>query len=404
MPDGPGSATKDLAQYLPQICRGAIVDDLAMAMVFKGDWENPFFYIDNDLSGPALRRVLCLQGRPNRPSSLHPLLRLAPELQFEILEMLDVRSVARLSWVSVGFYNAVRSHKDFTTMTDLPETRSALLALYRMGMQSLHTLGAFRKVLYSASCTTCPRLGLFLFLPTLQRCCAHCLGHNPQFWLVAYDDIRHIFQGMEYNVPYLPHDYARQRTPNSPRPGSGQSTGFESFHPYNLYPRQLVAEVAPRLPPDMASKARRQVQPATDLRDDLIVNAMHSFSAWGRSAPRQARRPASPQAFPLYFGAILFPHLDSQGALDAGVFCNGCRQPEPRESYYYYDCSRRARATMMGIIKSAEELLLPPCKGIEAYSRESFLEHAKHCEGVQRLVSEAEQKGKGKGKAAGIHG
>lgn len=61
--------------------------------------------------------------------------------------------------------------------------------------QALATLGKTRSIRYhsaatiyatllSADCISCGNYGAFLFLPTCERCCYHCLWRNQSLWVV----------------------------------------------------------------------------------------------------------------------------------------------------------------------------------------------------------------------------
>jgi hypothetical protein len=119
---------------------------------------------------------LSLESRPAQ-SDFGALRRLNDDVMNLILDLLDFQSLGRLSQTSLtarAMVKALPAYKD--TMTHVPET---ITALFKTGLIKYHAAGDIRRMLRTDACVSCDNhTGRYLFLPTCERVCFHCLIFN----------------------------------------------------------------------------------------------------------------------------------------------------------------------------------------------------------------------------------
>lgn len=85
-----------------------------------------------------------------------------------------------------------------------------------------------------------------------------------------------------------------------------------------------------------------------------------------------------------FFGmaSIPFPSLSASGRLENGLWCRGCEI-----TLHHHDSLRLPRRVLATLVPRPRDALLV-LLGLErrAWSTESFLEHFKHCYGIQQLA------------------
>lgn len=85
-----------------------------------------------------------------------------------------------------------------------------------------------------------------------------------------------------------------------------------------------------------------------------------------------------------FFGmaSIPFPSLSASGRLENGLWCRGCEI-----TLHHHDSLRLPRRVLAALVPRPRDALLV-LLGLErrARSTESFLEHIKHCYGIQQLA------------------
>ena len=101
------------------------------------------------------------------------------ELLHSIFNMLDFRSLSRLSLVSIRGKVLIKSPPTYQNLIE--HALRALTALCQTRIISLFSVVALHATLRSEQCISCGEYGAFLLLPTCERCCYECLCRNPSF-------------------------------------------------------------------------------------------------------------------------------------------------------------------------------------------------------------------------------
>lgn len=131
--------------------------------------------IDN--ASLALPVFVQATSQDNRQSSLGAFDRLPVEILYQILDYLDLLSLAQIISVSVRGRSIVLS---LTSYQGLMKHAPSAIAMLRMTkLISFHSVSDIHATLKSERCATCKEYGAYLFLPTCERCCWECLQINP---------------------------------------------------------------------------------------------------------------------------------------------------------------------------------------------------------------------------------
>ncbi|KAI0870169.1 F-box domain-containing protein [Hypoxylon argillaceum] len=112
----------------------------------------------------------------DHPSSIGIVDRLPIEVLQEVFGLLDFQSLTRFARVSLQGKNVV---KYFPAYRDLMNyAPDALAALGQTKLIHLHSASDLLAALRTERCALCPEYGVYLFLPTCERCCWQCLQFN----------------------------------------------------------------------------------------------------------------------------------------------------------------------------------------------------------------------------------
>ncbi|KAK3378653.1 hypothetical protein B0T24DRAFT_674498 [Lasiosphaeria ovina] len=135
----------------------------------------------------AVRSSLRLQFPPvqqQRGSSFSMLESLPLELLCDVFTSLDIEAILNLRQVSHRLREAVGAVPAYEFATE--HGLDAVLALFWSGLGPHFTLHDVNNALRTEYCAVprCGRFGHFVFLPTLNRVCFECLGHERQFSLL----------------------------------------------------------------------------------------------------------------------------------------------------------------------------------------------------------------------------
>jgi len=327
--------------------------------------------LDRFVAGPV---------RTNRASSLGILHRLPPEITSIILSMLDIQSIIRFASISLQGRAFVRSHPAYPDLiTFVPHV---LVALGRVGLLRLHSVGELYAALKAEQCATCIEHGAFLFLPTCERCCWQCLCDNPSFRMLLPKEAKRYFGLLEkhlrqlHTLQVIPGKY--DITANA-APRYCRLVSARAAKALGLLVRGSAEKLAQAMerrckPPGLIIKGRYlQSGPATPpiSGQDLLF------------LPSQGNIPTD-----AFFGkaSIPFPSLSKSGGIEEGLWCRGCEVTLCR-----YDTLRLPNHVLATIVPpncGPHRVLL----GLERRARlkESFLNHLKHCYGAWRLLPELE--------------
>ncbi|KAF5004126.1 hypothetical protein FDECE_9340 [Fusarium decemcellulare] len=310
----------------------------------------------------------------DRVSSLGILNRLPPEVMFMVLGMLDIPSIANFARVSFrgnSCIQSLRAYQDLVTFAP-----QALVALGRVGLIRLHSVAELYAALRTERCSSCAEYGAFLFLLTCKRGCWECLRHNPSLRALPPKEAMRYFGLSKKQIKRLPTLFvlpANYDITRNPSPQDCRLVSVKAARELGL----VVHGSAEQLAQAMARRCKSgrllvtgqfyQSEPAVSQSQDLLL------------MPSQGNIPPAD-----FFGmaSIPFPSLSASGRVENGLWCRGCEITRHR-----YDSVRLPRDVLAALVSTnceAMRVLL----GLErrARSRESFLEHAKQCYGIQQLV------------------
>lgn len=135
-------------------------------------------------------------------SSLGRLDDLPLELLHSTFALLDFKSLSHVSRACIRGIEVVNSLPEYRDlMLYVPD---ALAALGKTRLIRHHPAANIRLALLSADCKLCSRYGAFLYLPTCERCCYHCLWKNQSLWLMTIATAKKCFVLSAAGVKTLP--------------------------------------------------------------------------------------------------------------------------------------------------------------------------------------------------------
>ncbi|KXJ89312.1 hypothetical protein Micbo1qcDRAFT_206270 [Microdochium bolleyi] len=149
----------------------------------RRDAERTLIYLDADEKENLFARQQ-LPFNPLAPAKLGMLDRLPTELLCEVLEQLDLASLA-------AFRRASRRAREVPTRTPkiarlMAHALPQLAVLLRTGLAGRFTISTLHERLVGhPTCLQCGRMGSYVFLPTLSRCCLPCLRNSAAFAVVT---------------------------------------------------------------------------------------------------------------------------------------------------------------------------------------------------------------------------
>ncbi|KAK8113444.1 F-box domain-containing protein [Apiospora sp. TS-2023a] len=309
-----------------------------------------------------------------RDSSLGRLDKFPPEVMLMIIKQLDLRSITNIQSVSFQGDAYVRSCTEYRDL--LTHVPRALEALGSLGLNRSHRVVDIHHVLQTEACTTCGDRGPFLFLPTCERCCKACLEYYPSFRLIKPS------QAMRYFG--LSKEHCRH---------------LLAIHlPDRLGSRCCLSHLGPKA---VSAKAARDFALAVYGSEKALAQAVKRkniyFPGWKywheahREPPRRyglAKMPAMP--FPT------LPKLPS-AKLEMGLWCRGCdfaKDMVPR--YTVWNVTDEEIEAMLPLELLTGEYRYSATRVLmdfadRAWSRDTFLEHVRHCPGAQRLIAQSVQ-------------
>lgn len=308
-------------------------------------------------------------------SSLGPRMNALPlELLQNILELLDFRTLSRLSQVSrlakyhfetLPAYRDVQKHASRT-----------LITLQRTRLITVHSAAAILAALRTDRCPFCGDFGPFLFLLTCERCCFNCLERNTSLTLLDVKLARNLFRlpGKDFNK--IPAIYS----------APGLHDGVLSDH----FPKQWLVSL--RHVKDLAISRHGQAEAfhkMWDMRDLLEKRARANDNPFDRDflnadtlceliptgwfmANDIWRLPLSLQCEDT--GSLLFPSVRGN-SVEEGLWCRGCEFDMSTVDYAHI-----VHRKYYGWRDQWSEWT--------ARTKSEHQEHIKHCEGGKRFLPE----------------
>ncbi|KAH9895546.1 F-box domain-containing protein [Xylariomycetidae sp. FL2044] len=312
--------------------------------------------------------------RADRVSSLGALDHLPPELLSILLGMLDSRSIACFARVSTRGNALVQSHRAYRDLVSVAPR--VLVALGRVRLIGLHSVAELHAGLRMERCAYCAEYGAFLFLPTCERCCWECLRRVPSLRMISPKEAKRYFGLSDRHLRQLPTLYVIPGTYGisaDAAPGQCRLVSVKAARALGLAVHGSVEKLAEAMARRVKSTRLLvtgrylQAEPAGPEGQDSLM------------LPDQGNVPNDS-----FFGmaSIPFPSLSNSGTIEEGLWCRGCQ-----DVLRQYN-SLRSRQDVLAAIVPPNLCSLRVLVGLErrARSKESFLDHVRHCYGAKQLV------------------
>lgn len=140
-----------------------------------------------------------------RPHGTDQLDRLPREMQFQILQHCDFRTLTRLMRTSFKWLDMTLCLPSYHEV--LHHCRVLIAKVHRLGTITRFSLSHFQRLLRSTRCESCGNFGSYIFPVTCQRCCWICSKLNPAFWVMTRNSIEDCFALPWPNSLELPPDF-----------------------------------------------------------------------------------------------------------------------------------------------------------------------------------------------------
>ncbi|KAI0194553.1 F-box domain-containing protein [Astrocystis sublimbata] len=312
----------------------------------------------------------------NRASSLGILDRLPVELLHEVLRSLDLQSIVRFSRVSIQGNNILYSLPAYRDV--IKHAPHALAALGQTKLLHLHSASELHSALRSERCATCPEYGVYLFLPTCERCCWQCLRSNPTRRVVTPAAAAKTFALSPKTTQQLPVMFSIPSTY-----GVGVARLKSTQKSYRLVSindaKVLVMSVyrsAGNAIEDIIIRRQRSYQ----AEDTLQAIFSESTCSDSLMIPDQGNTRVD-----RYFGmaSIPFPSLTTLDSVEHGLWCKGCEW-----TYKQYKHGRLSTNVITNMVPTdcdPDRVLFGMVR--RARSRIGLSAHIRHCYGAQQLLA-----------------
>lgn len=317
------------------------------------------------------------RASPSSPSILGTLDTLPLEILHAIFAGLDFKSLLHISATCLRGIDVVKSLPEYRDLTS--HAPLALAALGKTRLIRHHTATDLHTTLLSPSCTSCNQYGAFLFLPTCQRCCYHCLWKNRSFWVIPLSVARNCFSLSVAEAKSIP---------------KLRSIPGKYFLGYCISRQRSVGLVSVSHAKELSIKIHgSQEQMRLDLeaqRSSLSTFDFHTFRVLqqaplvppGLDLSIQPTESNVPNDRYCGMASVPFPHLRSDRQVEHGLWCLGC------------EALRRNWSANGPIPKQLAHLLLPGCRADNvvnsrqdiARSRAELLRHIDQCPEARSLI------------------
>ncbi|KAI0515409.1 F-box domain-containing protein [Xylaria bambusicola] len=312
----------------------------------------------------------------SRASSLGTLDRLPVELLYEVLMSLDFQSSISFSRASIQGKNIVCSLPAYRDV--MKHAPHALAALSRTKLLHFHSASDLHNALRNERCATCPEYGVYLFLPTCERCCWQCLRSKPTRRVVSPTAATKTFALSPKMVRQLPVMFSI--------PGTYGVACKPTQKSYRLVSVTAAKELAMSIygSPGDAIEAIIRRRPPNERTESTARSLRAIFSDFAcldsLMVPDQGNTGVD-----RYFGmaSIPFPSLTTPDILEHGLWCKGC------EWTFNQHRGRRIPAYVIANMVPADcdpdRVLLGMVR--RAYSSVRLSAHIQHCYGAQQLLA-----------------
>ncbi|KAF5019988.1 hypothetical protein F66182_7994 [Fusarium sp. NRRL 66182] len=310
-------------------------------------------------------------------SSLGRLGLIPAELLLSVLDLLDLQSLSRLSQVSLLGKDIIESLPAYKEMIHhAPET---LAVLGQTGLLSYHSAALLHSTLRRSRCVSCFAFGGFLFLPTCERVCFECLYENQALRMTSPTMAKQCFGLTDDDLERIP--------VMNTLPGTfGLRFQFAHKRVERLVSVKQAKELAMVVhgsAEELVKVMPRYCPGKISMKDAAIFRHFHEASL-DPPACDLSRLPRKADVAEDDFGgmaSIRFPYLSDTGA-EKGFLCQGCLV-----TYSNYMQGVLPESTLSELVPADVGPYRPLLALLtRLWSSNDFLEHAKQCYGVRRLI------------------
>lgn len=304
--------------------------------------------------------------RESSSSTLGQLDQLPLELLLLISQMLDMRSLSRFSQVSLRGHAVVQSSAAYREL--LSYAPEAMSALSQTRLLRYHSASMLQASLHSEKCVSCGRFGVYLFLPTCERCCYECLERNQSLWVIPIAEAGKCFKLSARQMEQLPFI-------------------LKVFGHYHDERVKLVsvkdAKIIANRRHRSLKSTERTLRPS--LRDQISECEALMFR-WLQAAPLQPlnrdldllpRTQVLPRDNYPGEASVFFPSMSRNKEPEFGIWCRGCDWIDKRHQRRFGGWVDRALSDTISKDFSIPQAVLGMSR--RARTTAEFLEHVKHC-------------------------
>ncbi|RSL70298.1 hypothetical protein CEP54_001897 [Fusarium duplospermum] len=326
----------------------------------------------------AVRPSLSASGQP-RGSSLGQLDLLPAELLLSVLDLLDFQSLSRLSRVSALGKDVV---EDLPVYRDVIEhAPEALTALVKTRLVSHHPAALLHQTLHQSRCVSCHYYGGFLFLPTCERVCFECLYENQAFRMTTPSLAKQCFALTDNELEQIPLMHSI--------PGTfGLRFQFAHKQVEHLVSVKQTKQLALQVHGSPESLAELMPKFRAANMTPRVLGMFRHFHEAPLEPPAcdMSQLPRKAEVVEDDFGgmaSIRFPSLTDFG-VENGHLCQGCLV-----TYGHYMQGALPESTLSELVPSGVGPYRPLLAILtRLWSADGFMEHARQCYGVRRLVGQ----------------
>ncbi|KAF3482574.1 uncharacterized protein GIQ15_05333 [Arthroderma uncinatum] len=337
---------------------------------------------------------LCTLARHPGPSSLGRLDPLSLEILHEILYLLDIKSLSRLSRVSHRGRATVESLPIYRTlMKCVPDT---LKALGQTRLLRFYTANQLRAVLRTKDCVICGKFGPFVFLPTAERCCYYCQLYHKRFRMISIPRAQtiHNLERRELN---------RLNVLNT-IPGVYKTQVVKKWRRLRLVTYDAASKLAKaKVAEERARNKSSAPIPGTNITtfgapagatNDGLDSENLMLACCMMPWPDSDDSDLSPQNNE--FGgmsSIQFPYLRPDNVLEHGHLCKGCEWV-----YSHYESKDLPDSVLYDLELGSEYQVSHALqeKSLRVMVKSEFLTHVAECYGAQKLLALLDTEGQRK--------
>lgn len=277
------------------------------------------------------------------------------ELLTEILESMDFKSLLTFSRVSVQAYNVVHALSAYQEVME--HAKRALPVLGATGLLAHHAASSLRRALRSPRCAVCSGFGAFLFLPTCQRACGHCLRQEATFQVASPELVEELFSLMKEQLGSIPE---LQLLPDIYAINRQEMEVFTMCISNSMVSVRQVHDLAAQL--GDGPKAAASWEPKSDV--EQVIENYRRGHCWG----------------PSY---IRFPFIDAAGGVEHGRWCRGCLRT--RSDFSLGKLPEQVREELSEHAVDGCVATHITTMAARLWSERELMEHVTHCYGARVL-------------------